>query len=87
MLEIHDRSQAVSKSIPDVEFLRIELAPLADGQLFVSLTATTVDDQEAQLLDQEVASERIGTIEELMTLIKAHVRVGAKRNPLLSYHS
>jgi hypothetical protein len=33
-----------------VEFYTIELAQLADGTFHVSLTATTVDEEEAQLL-------------------------------------
>jgi hypothetical protein len=34
--------------IKSVEFFSIELAPLADGRVYVSMTATTVDDQEPQ---------------------------------------
>ena len=41
--------------IRSVEFYNIELAPLADGRVYVSMLATTVDDQEPQLLTQEIA--------------------------------
>ena len=34
--------------IRSVEFYNIELAPLADGRVYVSMLATTVDDQEPQ---------------------------------------
>ena len=60
-----------------VDFFRIELAPLVDGKISVSMTATTVDEEEPQLLDQEVASERIGTIDELLALIQSRVRVSS----------
>jgi len=54
-----------------VEFYTIELAQLLDGRLFVSMTATTVDDEEPQLLSQEIASERVGTIDDALALIRA----------------
>ena len=53
-----------------VEFYTIELAQLADGAMFVSIMATTVDEQEPQLLSQEITSERVGTIEEALAVIK-----------------
>ena len=42
-----------------VEFYSIELAQLADGTFHVALTATTVDEEEPQLLRQDIASERV----------------------------
>ena len=56
-----------------VEFYTIELAQVADGTFLVSLTATTVDDEEPQLLCQEIASERVASIEDALTVIKEGV--------------
>lgn len=77
MLDIHTRTPAScgSPQIHSVEFFRIELAQLADGKIFVSLTATTVDEEEPQLLDQEIACDHVATIDDALALIKAHVRV------------
>ncbi len=62
MLDIYTRSPAGFKSktpiLHSAEFLRIELSAMADGKILTSLTATTVDEDEPQLLDQEVACER-----------------------------
>ena len=59
MLDIYARQSAgLFPIIRSAEFCRIELAPRNDG-LFVSLTATVVDDQEPQLLDHEVTSEHV----------------------------
>ena len=44
--------------IRSVEFYNIELAPLADGRVYVSMLATTVDDQEPQLFTQDRARHR-----------------------------
>ena len=64
--------------VGEVEFLRIDLSPLADGRVFVSMTATTVDEQEPQLLDQEIASDHVATIDDALALIRAHVTIAAR---------
>ena len=56
-----------------IEFFTIELAQLADGTFHVSLTATTVDEEEPQLLNQEIASERVVSIDDALAVIKAGV--------------
>ena len=56
-----------------VEYYLIELAELADGKMHVSMTATTVDEEEPQLLSQEVFSERVDTIDDVLALIKRGV--------------
>lgn len=61
----------VQPVIKSVEFFNIELAPLADGRVFVSMTATTVDDQEPQLLTQEIARDTVTTIDGALAVIKA----------------
>jgi len=54
-------------------FYNIELAPLADGRVYVSMLATTVDDQEPQLLTQEIACESVATIEDALAVIRQGV--------------
>jgi hypothetical protein len=76
MLDIYGRapSEHGTPIIHNPEFFRVELAPLADGKLFVSLIATTVDDEEPQLLEQEIASDRVATIDDVLAHIRTHVR-------------
>ena len=78
MLDIHTRASAGREPsvIQGAEFLRMELSPQIDGKILVALTATTVDDEEAQLLDQEIACERVNTLDDVVALIRAHVRIG-----------
>ena len=59
-----------------VEFYTIELAQLDDGAFHVSLTATTVDEEEPQLLLQEIASERVATLDDALAVIKNGVYRG-----------
>ena len=77
MLDIYTRATARCQPpiIRNAEFFRIELAPLFDGKILVSLTATTVDELEPQLLDQEIACDRVASIDEIIALIRTHVRV------------
>ncbi len=56
-----------------VEFYRVQLSRLQGGEILVSLTATTLDDEEPQLLDQEIASDRVATIDDALALVKARV--------------
>ena len=57
-------------TIKSAEFFSIQLAPLADGGVYVSMTATTVDDQEPQLLTQEIVCDRVATIDEALAVIR-----------------
>jgi hypothetical protein len=41
--------------------------------IHVSMTATTVDEEEPQLLNQEIASDRVATIDDALAIIKAGV--------------
>ena len=76
MFDIYATKNPVSnRDIRKPEFFRIELAPLQDGGILASLTATTLDEDEPQLLDQEIACERVATIEDVFVLINTHVRV------------
>jgi hypothetical protein len=56
------------------EFLHIDLGPLADGGLSLSVTAITVDDEEPQLLHQEIASDRVASIDDALESIRQLVR-------------
>jgi hypothetical protein len=54
-----------------VEFFAIELAQIADGTFHVAVTATTVAEEKPQLLSQEIASERVVSIDDALAVIKA----------------
>ena len=64
---------AAATALKAVEFFTIQLAQLSDGMIAVSLTATTVDEQEPQLLNQEIVNERVASIEDALALIKTNV--------------
>ena len=75
MLDTTTAMAAVAKApISPIEFVTIQLMPLVDGKISVSLIATTVDEEEPQLLDQEIAFDRVTTIEDAMTLVRSELR-------------
>jgi hypothetical protein len=52
------------------EYFFAEIAQLPDGSYYVSLTGTSVDDEEPQLLNQEIDSRRGVTLDEVLAVIK-----------------
>jgi hypothetical protein len=53
-----------------VESFIAEIAQLPDGTYFVSLTATTIDDEDPQLLMQEIDSRRGVSLDEVLAVIR-----------------
>jgi len=53
-----------------VEFFTIELSQLPDGAIYLSMLATTIDEEEPQLLSQEITSERVASIDDALVAIK-----------------
>jgi hypothetical protein len=78
MFDKHGTAAAAPISFKALEFFTIQLSPLADGDVFVAMTATMVDDQEAQLLNQEIVSDRVATIDDALALISERVRASSQ---------
>ena len=53
-----------------VESFFAEIAQLPDGTYYVSLTATTIDDEEPQLLNMEIDSRRGVSLDEVLEVIR-----------------
>jgi hypothetical protein len=53
-----------------VWFYNLELAQLADGSFHVSVAATTVDEEEPQLLCQELLDESVASINDVFARLK-----------------
>jgi hypothetical protein len=51
-------------------FYNLDLALLADGSYHLSVTATTVDEEEPQLLCQELLDERVASIDDAIARLK-----------------
>jgi len=51
-------------------FYNLDLALLADGGYHLSVTATTVDEEEPQLLCQELIDERVASIDDALAKLR-----------------
>lgn len=75
MLNTDARAAAPAfSSFTNLEFLRVELAPAMDGGVFLSLIATTVDDEDLQLIDQELLGARVDTLDAAIALLGEQIR-------------
>lgn len=74
-LDSEDRPPAATSiSFKAVEAIHIQISSLADGAVFLAVSAITLDSQEPELLTQEIASERVASMEDALTLINARLR-------------
>jgi len=59
---------------PAIEFITIQLAPLADGTIWVSMKVTVFDEAKFELLDQDVVDERVPTLDRVWPLLQSNLR-------------
>ena len=76
ILEIQNGSQTSTPALP-IEFVTMQLMPLADGLISVSMKQTIFDETELELIDQEIVDERIASLDQLLALVRTHVRIAA----------
>jgi hypothetical protein len=61
---------------PPIQFYAVEITPLADGRVFVGVGATIcepVDDADFELVNMDVASARVDTIDQVLAVIREAV--------------
>jgi hypothetical protein len=76
ILDVQNGTPASPAALP-IEFVTMQLMPLADGMIGVSLKSTVFDEQELELIDQDIVDERVTSLDQLFTLIRSHVRIVA----------
>jgi hypothetical protein len=61
---------------PPIQFYSVQLMPLSHGRMSVGVGATiceTVDDDDFELVNMEMASARVDTIDEALAIIRQAV--------------
>jgi len=61
---------------PPIQFYSVEIMPLVGGRMSVGIAATiceTVDDDEFELVNMDVTSARVDTIDEVLAVIRQAV--------------
>jgi hypothetical protein len=60
-----------------LQYITVQLAPVAGGRLSVAMQATLLDEEQLEFVGEELAHAHVGTIEEALALIRQHVRFAA----------
>jgi len=53
-----------------LQFVNIEITPLIGGELSVVMQATLLDERELEFVGQDLAHERVGTLDEVLAIIR-----------------
>jgi hypothetical protein len=53
-----------------LQFVNIEITPLIGGELSVFMQATLLDERELEFVGQDLAHERVGTLDEVLAIIR-----------------
>lgn len=77
ILEIETTSQATNPPARAIEFVTMQLMPLADGSISVSMKSTVFDEEELELIDKEIVDGRVASLDQLLDLVRSHVRIGS----------
>ena len=67
-------------SLP-LQYVSIELMPLADGQFSVAMQATLLDEDALDFVGEDLAHAHVGTIEEALAVIRANAGILAAARP------
>ncbi|MCU1276233.1 MAG: hypothetical protein JWO48_3664 [Bryobacterales bacterium] len=65
---------------PQIQFYSVQIMPLADGRISVGMSATiceAIHDDDFELVNMEVASARVATIEDALAVIRDAVAADA----------
>jgi len=83
ILEIQSGSQKKAAPAPPIEFVTMQLMPLADGLISVSLKSTVFDEMELELIDEEIVDERVASLDQVFALVRSHVRIAAQSDRIV----
>jgi hypothetical protein len=56
-----------------IQFITVELMPIVGGQYSVAMQATLLDEEQLEFVGQDLAHERVDTIEQALAVIRENV--------------
>lgn len=69
-----DKQASASAPAPNpLQFVNIEITPLIDGKFSVVMQATLLDEDELEFIGQDLANERVGSLDEALRIIRENV--------------
>lgn len=71
-----DSAAGANAAAPNpLQFVNIEIMPLAGGWFSVAMQATLLDEQELTFIGQDLAHERVATLDQALAIIRQNVAV------------
>jgi hypothetical protein len=56
-----------------IQFVNIEITPLAGGNYSIVMQATRLDEEELELVGQDLAYQHVGTLDDALAVIRENV--------------
>jgi len=56
-----------------IQFVNVEITPLLGGEFSVVMQATFLDEEELEFVGQDLANERVGTLDQALAVIRQNV--------------
>ena len=56
-----------------IQFVNIEITPLLGGQYSVAMQATLLDEDELEFVGQDLANERVATLDQALAIIRENI--------------
>lgn len=75
ILEIQNAAPSSGNSALPIQFVSMQLMPLADGVISVELKSTVFDEEELELIDEDIVGSRVTSLEQVFELLRSHVRI------------
>jgi hypothetical protein len=72
-MSFDNKAAANSAASLPLQFVHIEIAPLIGGKFSVSMQATLLDEQELEFVGQDLAQERVETLDQVLAVIRQNV--------------
>jgi hypothetical protein len=74
-MSLENAAGAAAPAPLPLQFVNIEIMPIAGGKYAVAMQATLLDEQELEFVGQDLANEHVNTLDEALALIRQNVAV------------
>ena len=72
-MSFDSEARATAPASTPIQFVNIEITPLLGGEYSVVMQATLLDEEELEFIGQDLANERVTTLDQALAVIRANV--------------
>ena len=74
-MSLDSAAGATAQAPLPLQYVSIQLMPIVGGKLSIAMQATLLDEQQFEFVGQDLAHERVDTIEQALALIRENVSI------------